>query len=276
MYMDNSIDTKYNTDDLKIKRFYTMDSNNNNPTEDINMDTDMDTNMDTNMDNNNDNSNKNDETITFQNANLNMDIDEYKKLVAEYKRKRTEKELGITGNIFVDRLKERIRRLAEGKPKINLFFPNNFLNDTDNKSTGTIIAENLEAMKTNPGPGFNAPDNDIPLRAEIHKHLNYNYHIIKQFRYMNLETAVEQRNNYIQIIRTLNYKLENANIILSNLNKISNQEERIFTENDILFQIKKITETKNQSEAKILLINARIEFIQLKLEEIDRNNKNNK
>lgn len=269
MCVDNYMTIKYKVEDFKIKRFYGMNSNNN-ITEDTNMDTDIDmndeTNMDTNMDNN---------MSIPKNENLNIlgvYIDEYRKLVTAYRKRRMDKELGITGNIFVDRLKERIRKLAEGKPNINLVSDHNPWDDTNNKSPSTIFVESLEIVKTNPGPGFNAPGNDIPLRAEICKHLNYNYSIVRQFKYMNLEKAIEQRNNYITLINTLNSKLENANIILSNLDKILNQEERIFTENNVLFQKKKIIDSRNFNSAKIHLLDARIEFIQLKLEEIARNN----
>jgi hypothetical protein len=49
----------------------------------------------------------------------------------------------------------------------------------------------------NPGPGFNVPGGEVPIRDEICKHIDYNSHILNQFKKMDLKTALEQRDIYI-------------------------------------------------------------------------------
>jgi hypothetical protein len=38
--------------------------------------------------------------------------------------------------------------------------------------------------KVNPGPGFNVPGSEVPLRDEICQHIDYNGHILNQFKTM--------------------------------------------------------------------------------------------
>ena len=47
---------------------------------------------------------------------------------------------------------------------------------------------------------------------EICKHIDYNSHILNQFRRMDLETAIEQRNNYVNFCRIMDEKIAYAQI----------------------------------------------------------------
>src|SRR6266496_3000591 len=51
--------------------------------------------------------------------------------------------------------------------------------------------------KINPGAGFNVPGGEVPIRDEICQHIDYNTHILRQFKKMDLETAIKQRKNKI-------------------------------------------------------------------------------
>ena len=64
--------------------------------------------------------------------------------------------------------------------------------------------------RTNPGPGFNVPGGEVPIRDEICKHIDYNSHILNQFKKMDLETAVQQRNNYLIFMQNLDKKMAYA------------------------------------------------------------------
>ena len=44
--------------------------------------------------------------------------------------------------------------------------------------------------KINPGPGFNVPGGEVPIRDDICQHIDYNSHILNQFKKMDLETAI--------------------------------------------------------------------------------------
>jgi len=52
----------------------------------------------------------------------------------------------------------------------------------------------------NPGAGFNVPGGEVPIRDEICKHIDYNSHILKQFKTMDLEVAMVQRHNNLNQI----------------------------------------------------------------------------
>ena len=45
--------------------------------------------------------------------------------------------------------------------------------------------------KINPGAGFNVPGGEVPIRDEICRHIDYNTHILSQFKKMDLETIIE-------------------------------------------------------------------------------------
>jgi len=76
----------------------------------------------------------------------------------------------------------------------------------------------------NPGPGFNVPGGEVPIRDEICKHIDYNSHILNQFKKMDLKTAVEQRDNYIKYIQVMEQKTSFAQEALSKVPTIPTNE----------------------------------------------------
>ncbi len=115
----------------------------------------------------------------------------------------------------------------------------------------------------NPGPGFNVPGGVVPIRDEICKHIDYNSHILNQFKKMDLKTALEQRDNYLRYIQVINTKTAFAQETLSKVPEIptSNYEHRL--KNTILRDLHMLNEQKVRAEAKATLLNSRIEFIQI-------------
>jgi hypothetical protein len=116
--------------------------------------------------------------------------------------------------------------------------------------------------KTNPGPGFNVPGGEVPIRDEICKHINYNPHILRQFKTMDLETAVEQRNNNYILIRNMISRLAYAENALRGEPAIPTTEHQYNLRNLILRDLKEMNEIKIKAEGRIVLLNSRIEFIE--------------
>jgi hypothetical protein len=115
----------------------------------------------------------------------------------------------------------------------------------------------------NPGPGFNVPGGEVPIRDDICKHIDYNSHILSQFKKMDLKTAIEQRDNYLKYIQVINQKTSYAQETLSKVPEIptNNYEHRL--KNTILRDLQDLNMQKVRAEAKATLLNSRIEFIQI-------------
>jgi len=116
--------------------------------------------------------------------------------------------------------------------------------------------------KTNPGPGFNVPGGEVPIRDDICKHIDYNPNILKQFRTMDLETAVEQRNNNFLLVRNMNNRLAYAQNVLQGLPTVPTTQEELNLKNLISKDLKEMNDVKIKAEARATLLNSRIEFIE--------------
>lgn len=114
----------------------------------------------------------------------------------------------------------------------------------------------------NPGPGFNVPGGEVPIRDEICKHIDYNTHILSQFKKMDLKTAIEQRDNYFKFIQVINHKLRYAQDTLSKVPEIPTNDYEDKLKNTILRDLSILNQQKVRAEAKATLLNSRIEFIQ--------------
>lgn len=119
--------------------------------------------------------------------------------------------------------------------------------------------------KTIPGPGFNVPGGEVPIKDDICKYIHYNTHILKQFKTMDLQTAIEQINNYHILIREMNNRLAYAQNALNGLPLIPTTDQDFHLRNQILKDLKKMQEIKNNAEGRAILIHSRIEFIEIKL-----------
>ena len=115
----------------------------------------------------------------------------------------------------------------------------------------------------NPGPGFNVPGGEVPIRDEICKHIDYNSHILSQFKKMDLKTAIEQRDNYLRYIQVINKKASFAQDTLSKVPNIPTNEYEHKLKNTILRDLDLLSQAKVRAEAKATLLNSRIEFIQI-------------
>jgi hypothetical protein len=115
----------------------------------------------------------------------------------------------------------------------------------------------------NPGPGFNVPGGEVPIRDEICKHIDYNSHILNQFKKMDLKTAVEQRDNYMKYIQVVEQKTSFAQEALSKVPAIPTNEYEYKLKNTILRDLDNLSKAKVRAEAKATLLNSRIEFIQI-------------
>jgi hypothetical protein len=124
--------------------------------------------------------------------------------------------------------------------------------------------------RVNPGPGFNVPGGVVPIRDDICKHIDYNSHILNQFRTMDLETAIEQRNNNIRLVEALNHKLAFAQNALSRIPETPTTDYERRLKAKILSDLEGLNSTKIRSEARQTLLRSRIEFIQIEV-----NKKNN-
>jgi len=115
---------------------------------------------------------------------------------------------------------------------------------------------------TNPGPGFNVPGGVVPIRDDICKHIDYNTNILNQFKKMDLETAIEQRNNNLIFVNVIETKLNYANNALSNVPTIPTTDYEFRLKNQILIDLDQLNRDKVRAEARSILLLSRIQFIE--------------
>lgn len=137
--------------------------------------------------------------------------------------------------------------------------------NVDNKGIGVEPSSVFFSMRTNPGPGFNVPGGEVPIRDEICKHIDYNTHILSQFKKMDLETAVGQRNNNLMFINVLETKMGFAQNVFSKIPAIPTTEYEFKLKNQILSDLDKLSRDKVRAEARVTLLTSRIQFIESKI-----------
>ena len=125
--------------------------------------------------------------------------------------------------------------------------------------------ESLLPKRTNPGPGFNVPGGKVPYNDQIVQHLDYNTHYLSHFKKMDLETAIEQRNNNLLLIRITEGKLDYAKNTLSKIPTIPTTEYEFRLKNQILSDLDTLNKNKIKAEARATLLTSRIEFIEAKI-----------
>lgn len=123
----------------------------------------------------------------------------------------------------------------------------------------------LLPKRTNPGPGFNVPGGEVPYNDDIVKHLDYNIHFLSQFKKMDLETAIEQRDNTLLMLKVTEGKLNYANNALSKIPTIPTSEYEFKLKNKILSDLDTMNRSKIKAEARVTLLTSRIEFIEAKI-----------
>jgi hypothetical protein len=119
--------------------------------------------------------------------------------------------------------------------------------------------------RINPGPGFNVPGGEVPIRDDICKHIDYNSHFLNQFKKMDLQTAIEQRNNNLSLIKNLESKLAYAQDALTKIPSIPTRDYEFKLKKQILKDLNDLNQKKIRAEARTTLLNSRIEFIESKI-----------
>ena len=127
---------------------------------------------------------------------------------------------------------------------------------------GADPASILLPRRTNPAPGFNVPGGEVPIRDEICQHIDYNTHILNQFKKMDLETAIEQRNNNLIFIRVIESKVEFVRNKFSTLPVVPTTEYEFKLKNQILKDLDQLGKDKVRAEARATLLSSRIQFIE--------------
>jgi hypothetical protein len=124
----------------------------------------------------------------------------------------------------------------------------------------------LFPKRTNPGPGFNVPGGEVPIRDDICKYIDYNGHILNQFKRMDLETAISQRDNNFVLIRVMEDKERYAKEVFAKIPAIPTTEQEFRVRNGIIRDLDRFNITKTRAEARATLLNSRIQFIEIKLQ----------
>ncbi len=112
-------------------------------------------------------------------------------------------------------------------------------------------------------PGFNVPGGEVPIRDDICKHIDYNTHILSQFKKMDLETAVQQRSNNLKLVSAMQTKITYAEGVLSKIPTIPTTEYEFRLKNQILKDLEELNRNKVRAEARATLLNSRIQFIEI-------------
>jgi hypothetical protein len=119
--------------------------------------------------------------------------------------------------------------------------------------------------KINPGSGFNVLGGEVPYNDSIVQHLDYNIHFLNHFKKLDLETAIEQRNNNLLLIRITEGKLNYAKNALSKISPIPTTEYEFRLKNQIISDLDTLNRNKIKAEARTTLLTSRIEFIKGKI-----------
>jgi len=122
-------------------------------------------------------------------------------------------------------------------------------------------------------PGFNVPGGVVPIQDEICKHIDYNSHILKQFRTMDLEKAIEQRDNWFKYGRIMEERIAYAQSVYKKIPTIPTTEYEFNLKNQIEKDVEQFSGEKIQAEARGTLLKSRVEFIEAQ-RNYNNNNKN--
>jgi hypothetical protein len=82
---------------------------------------------------------------------------------------------------------------------------------------------------------------------------------------MDLETAVDQRNNYLIFVQNLDKKMAYAQSIYTKIPTIPTTEYDFRLKNQIERDLESLNRDKIRSEAKATLLNSRIQFIEAQM-----------
>lgn len=201
------------------------------------------------------------------NSNLNKGLDKNKGVVAESQPKYGES--SVIDSRSVERLNENLP-LDKGKNKVKVTLEyvearEPYRAAWDRAFPDLDPRSGFFPSGPKAGPGFNVPGGEVPLRDEICKDIDYNSHILSQFKNMDLETALEQRNNNIMFIKVLETKLDFAQKAFYKLPQIPTTEYEFKLKNQILRDLDLLSKDKVRAESRATLLSSRIQFIDNKI-----------
>ena len=111
------------------------------------------------------------------------------------------------------------------------------------------------------------PGGEVPIRDEICQHIDYNTHILKQFKTMDLEVAIIQRNNNLNMIQFLEQKHAFAqNALTTKVPTIPTTDYQFRLRNKIISDLNDMHSKKVRAEARVTLLNSRIQFIEINMD----------
>jgi hypothetical protein len=116
--------------------------------------------------------------------------------------------------------------------------------------------------RLNAEPGFAVPGGEISLSDQICQHIGYNGHVLTQFKRMDLNTAMQQRYNYLLCAHNMNGKIAFAQEALSKIPTTPTTENEFRLRNQILRDLEALNKVKARSEASATLLSSRILFIE--------------
>jgi len=120
---------------------------------------------------------------------------------------------------------------------------------------------------TNPGPGFNVPGGEVPIHDPICQHIGYNSHILNQFKKMDLETAIKQRDNTLLLVQSIEGRLNYVRNALTLVPENPANLDQLNIKNRILSDLQALNRDKIRAEARTTLLISRIEYIENKVNE---------
>jgi hypothetical protein len=82
---------------------------------------------------------------------------------------------------------------------------------------------------------------------------------------MDLETAIQQRNNYLKFVEVLNTKIAYAQDVYTKVPTVPTTDYEFRLKNQILRDLESLNRDKVRSEAKATLLASRIQFIEIKM-----------
>jgi hypothetical protein len=80
---------------------------------------------------------------------------------------------------------------------------------------------------------------------------------------MDLETAIQQRNNNLKLFEAMQTKIAYAQDVLSKIPTIPTTEHEFRLKNQILKDLDELNRNKVRAEARATLLNSRIQFIEI-------------
>ena len=123
--------------------------------------------------------------------------------------------------------------------------------------------------KINPGPGFDVPGGEVPIHDDICKHIDYNSHVLSQFKNMDYELAKQQRDRYLYLIQVMNGKIGYAQEVNSKIPTIPTTDYEFRLRNQIMRDIDGLSIVRAGAEGKATLLTSRIRFIEAQLNKKD-------